>query len=170
MKKNRYEITNNLALQIMIAQQISRCRFTLKLTQTNVTQRLGLNDSYLSRWENQLATMPLNRLIEIALLFGVRLEDLVTEGQICPKLTGYKNSGREKAVILSGIGDRISEQRKKQGLELNHLALVTGLSETSVAKWGSSNIYPFPTCTQAYNLSRLFKIDIDHLLPILDYR
>lgn len=66
-------------LKYTIAQNILRCRTTLGITQLELAEKLNYSDKSISKWERGVAIPDVIVLKQMADLFGVKVDDLLTE-------------------------------------------------------------------------------------------
>ena len=85
----------------VVAKNISELRSACGMTQIGLAERLNYSDKSVSKWERGESLPDVSVLMEIAAMFGVTLDYLVTED--------HDGHGREKAVASVG-----EEERKKK--------------------------------------------------------
>lgn len=69
----------------IVGQAIARQRIRCKLSQEQVAERLGIGTEAVSRIERGIVTPNVERLIELAAVFGCDAADLLTEGSTRPE-------------------------------------------------------------------------------------
>ena len=85
----------------IIAQNLTKLRQANNLTQLDLAERLNYSDKSISKWEHGDATPPINVLKDIADLYGVSLDFLVSENpnEVYDKTYGNKNNNKNKIII-----------------------------------------------------------------------
>ena len=85
----------------IIAQNLTKLRQANNLTQLELAERLNYSDKSISKWEHGDATPPINVLKDIADLYGVSLDFLVSENpnEVYDKTYGNKNNNKNKIII-----------------------------------------------------------------------
>lgn len=69
----------------MVGQAIARQRVRCKLSQEQVAERLGIGSEAVSRIERGIVMPNVERLVELADVFGCETADLLTEGSSRPE-------------------------------------------------------------------------------------
>lgn len=90
----------------IIAQNLTKLRTTNNLTQSELAEKLNYTDKSISKWEHGDAMPPIDVLKEIADLYGVSLDFLVTENtnEAYVKKHEQNGSNPNKAIItLLGV-------------------------------------------------------------------
>lgn len=87
-------------LKKIIKNNLVKYRKNAGLTQVQLAQKLGYSDKSISKWEREEGVPDIYILKEIADLYGVTVNDLISEKQELPKkLTLPKISKRNKIII-----------------------------------------------------------------------
>jgi len=68
-----------------VGQAIARQRLRCKLSQEQVAEKLGIGSEAVSRIERGIVIPNVERLVELAAIFGCETADLVTEGSSRPE-------------------------------------------------------------------------------------
>ena len=77
--------TESKQLTEMVGQAIARQRVRCKLSQEQVAERLGIGSEAVSRIERGIVMPNVERLVELANVFGCQTADLLTEGSSRPE-------------------------------------------------------------------------------------
>ena len=77
--------TESKQLAEMVGQAIARQRVRCKLSQEQVAERLGIGSEAVSRIERGIVMPNVERLVELAGIFGCETADLLTEGSSRPE-------------------------------------------------------------------------------------
>lgn len=95
--------TKSKQLAEFVGQAIARQRIRCKLSQEQVAEKLGIGSEAVSRIERGVVMPNIERLIELATVFGCETADLLTEGS-----TRQEDQARRLQGLLSVLdaGDR----------------------------------------------------------------
>lgn len=95
--------TKSKQLAEFVGQAIARQRIRCKLSQEQVAEKLGIGSEAVSRIERGVVMPNIERLIELAAVFGCETADLLTEGS-----TRQEDQARRLQGLLSVLdaGDR----------------------------------------------------------------
>ena len=95
--------TKSKQLAELVGQAIARQRIRCKLSQEQVAEKLGIGSEAVSRIERGVVMPNIERLIELATVFGCETADLLTEGS-----TRQEDQARRLQGLLSVLdsGDR----------------------------------------------------------------
>lgn len=95
--------TKSKQLAEFVGQAIARQRIRCKLSQEQVAEKLGIGSEAVSRIERGVVMPNIERLIELATVFGCETADLLTEGS-----TRQEDQARRLQGLLSLLdaGDR----------------------------------------------------------------
>ena len=95
--------TKSKQLAEFVGQAIARQRIRSKLSQEQVAEKLGIGSEAVSRIERGVVVPNIERLIELATVFGCETADLLTEGS-----TRQEDQARRLQGLLSVLdsGDR----------------------------------------------------------------
>ena len=95
--------TKSKQLAEFVGQAIARQRIRCKLSQERVAEKLGIGSEAVSRIERGVVMPNIERLIELATVFGCETADLLTEGS-----TRQEDQARRLQGLLSVLdaGDR----------------------------------------------------------------
>lgn len=95
--------TKSKQLAEFVGQAIARQRIRSKLSQEQVAEKLGIGSEAVSRIERGVVMPNIERLIELATVFGCETADLLTEGS-----TRQEDQARRLQGLLSALdsGDR----------------------------------------------------------------
>jgi transcriptional regulator with XRE-family HTH domain len=145
--------------------RIKKVRLRLGADKKIVQERLKCNRTDLALWEKKKA-IPFYRFVEICCLYGISMNDMIGSGQLCPRLTGYENLGRQKTDIIGGMGERIKKIRVDAGVSILHLATEINVSSLTIVKWESELAYP--NIRRCIILSEALGTKIDNFVPLLD--
>ncbi len=77
--------TDSKLLAEVVGQAIARQRVRCKLSQEQVAERLGIGSEAVSRIERGVVTPNVERLVELAAIFGCETADLLTKGSSRPE-------------------------------------------------------------------------------------
>lgn len=77
--------TESKQLTKLVGQAIARQRVRCKLSQEQVAERLGIGSEAVSRIERGIVMPNVERLVELANVFGCQTADLLTEGSSRPE-------------------------------------------------------------------------------------
>lgn len=77
--------TDSKQLAELVGQAIARQRTRCKLSQEQVAERLGIGSEAVSRIERGIVMPNVERLVELATIFGCETADLLTEGSSRPE-------------------------------------------------------------------------------------
>ncbi|TFA83832.1 DNA-binding XRE family transcriptional regulator [Pseudomonas sp. LAIL14HWK12:I2] len=77
--------TESKQLAELVGQAIARQRARCKLSQEQVAEKLGIGSEAVSRIERGIVMPNIERLVELAAVFGCETADLLTEGSSRPK-------------------------------------------------------------------------------------
>ncbi|BAU72379.1 helix-turn-helix domain-containing protein [Metapseudomonas furukawaii] len=77
--------TDSKQLAEVVGQAIARQRVRRKLSQEQVAERLGVGSEAVSRIERGVVMPNVERLVELAAIFGCETADLLTEGSSRPE-------------------------------------------------------------------------------------
>ena len=77
--------TESKQLTELVGQAIARQRVRCKLSQEQVAERLGIGSEAVSRIERGIVMPNVERLVELANVFGCQTADLLTEGSSRPE-------------------------------------------------------------------------------------
>lgn len=96
--------TKSKQLAEFVGQAIARQRIRCKLSQEQVAEKLGIGSEAVSRIERGVVMPNIERLIELATVFGCETADLLTEGS-----TRQEDQARRLQGLLSVLdaGDRM---------------------------------------------------------------
>ena len=89
-------------LKKIIAKNISELRREAGMTQLDLAERLNYSDKAVSKWESGASVPDVGVLLEIAKLFGVTVDYLLTEEHIVPveAPSAEKESGRKRKHLV----------------------------------------------------------------------
>lgn len=82
----------------VVGQAIARQRVRCRLSQEQVAERLGIGSEAVSRIERGVVMPNVERLVELAAIFGCETADLLTEGSSRPE-----DQARRLQVLLSPL-------------------------------------------------------------------
>ncbi|MDR6579319.1 helix-turn-helix transcriptional regulator [Pseudomonas extremaustralis] len=88
--------TKSKQLAELVGQAIARQRIRCKLSQEQVAEKLGIGSEAVSRIERGVVMPNIERLIELATVFGCETADLLTEGS-----TRQEDQARRLQGLLS---------------------------------------------------------------------
>lgn len=88
--------TKSKQLAELVGQAIARQRMRCKLSQEQVAEKLGIGSEAVSRIERGVVMPNIERLIELATVFGCETADLLTEGS-----TRQEDQARRLQGLLS---------------------------------------------------------------------
>lgn len=88
--------TESKQLAELVGQAIARQRIRCKLSQEQVAEKLGIGSEAVSRIERGVVMPNIERLIELATVFGCETADLLTEGS-----TRQEDQARRLQGLLS---------------------------------------------------------------------
>lgn len=88
--------TKSKQLAELVGQAIARQRIRCKLSQEQVAEKLGIGSEAVSRIERGVVVPNIERLIELATVFGCETADLLTEGS-----TRQEDQARRLQGLLS---------------------------------------------------------------------
>ena len=77
--------TESKQLAELVGQAIARQRSRCKLSQEQVAEKLGIGSEAVSRIERGIVMPNIERLVELAAIFGCETADLLTEGSSRPE-------------------------------------------------------------------------------------
>ena len=159
-----------------IGQKLRKVRIHSGLTQQELADKLGVSKAIVSAYE-QNKTMPnFVRLVELARMFGVSTDYLLSYGDehlddkfnISPVKPAADPGDNEKAVRLGGrlmgIGAQIKELREERGLSRQKLADDLSLSVTSIRKY--ENDLAAPSYGTLLDMARYFDVTTERLFGI----
>ena len=63
--------------QVKIGKFIAECRKKENLTQMQLAEKLGITDRAISKWENGNSTPDLEKIVKLAEIFNVSLDELI---------------------------------------------------------------------------------------------
>ena len=98
-----------------------------RLTQIELAEKLGISIATLRRWEAGETTPNGTRIIELANIFRVSPEDIVTDGErresaipagILPSMSARTNGTNGGMLVFEGEGTRIELPPTERGYEL----------------------------------------------------
>lgn len=91
--------TKSKQLAELVGQAIARQRVRCKLSQEQVAEKLGIGSEAVSRIERGIVMPNIERLVELAAVFGCETADLLTEGSSRPE-----DQARRLYGLLSRLG------------------------------------------------------------------
>ena len=89
-------------IKVIIAKNIVAYRTSLGITQIELAEKLNYSDKSVSKWERALGVPDILVLKEMAELFGVKVDDLITPHENSEKIVlPDKRSKRAKRVLIT---------------------------------------------------------------------
>ena len=89
---------NDEKLKAIIGSNIAACRKQCRLTQASLAEKLNYSDKAVSKWERGESMPDVLTLVQIAELFGVSVNDLLTDPNMLPEDISPVVEKMEKAV------------------------------------------------------------------------
>ncbi len=101
---------NDEKLKVVLGKNIAAFRKQQRLTQAGLAEKLNYSDKAVSKWERGESIPDVLTLVQIAELFGISVNDLVTDPNELPEHTSAVVDKMEKAVekTLKRKADKIS--------------------------------------------------------------
>jgi transcriptional regulator with XRE-family HTH domain len=90
-------------LKALIGQRIAEARLKLGLTQEELAERVGLAAENLSRAERGKALLKVNKLVAVADVLGVSIDDLARGREIAPRPVETPRRGRAVTRLVQKI-------------------------------------------------------------------
>ncbi|HCM91823.1 MAG TPA: hypothetical protein DIS78_04580 [Lachnospiraceae bacterium] len=159
---------------ISIGKNLRRIRIYNGMTQQELADRLGVSKAIISSYEQNKSMPNFNKLIEIARMFNVTTDYLLSHGDeylderfTLPPVTADPDEAG-KAGKLSGrrmgIGAQIRELREAKGLSRQELADALSLSVTIIGKY--ENDVAAPSYGTLIEIARYFNVTTERLFGI----
>ncbi|MBQ3491772.1 MAG: helix-turn-helix transcriptional regulator [Oscillospiraceae bacterium] len=89
---------NDEKLKVVLGKNIALFRKQQSLTQAGLAEKLNYSDKAVSKWERGESIPDVLTLVQIAELFGISVNDLLTDPNELPEYTGVVVEKMEKAV------------------------------------------------------------------------
>ena len=101
---------NDELLKVMLGKNIAAYRKRHGLTQAGLAEKLNYSDKAVSKWERGESVPDVLTLVQLADLFGITVNDLLTDPNQLPEKTGAVVGKMEKAVekTLKRKADKLS--------------------------------------------------------------
>ena len=101
---------NDEKLKAILGSNIAACRKQHGLTQAGLAEKLNYSDKAVSKWERGESIPDVLTLVQVAELFGISVNDLLTDPNILPEEKGPVVERMEKAVekTLKRKADKMS--------------------------------------------------------------
>ena len=167
---------------ISIGKNLRKVRIYNGMSQQELADKLGTSKAVISSYEQNKSRPTFATLIELARMFNVTTDYLLSFGddyldekfEISPIMEGDEDNERARQLSgrRMGIGRQIRELREEKGLSRKELADALSLSVTIVGKYENDQAAPsYGTLLQIaryFNVTteRLFGIDTGRMLDI----
>lgn len=156
-----------------IGEKLRKLRINKGLTQQELADRLGLTKAVVSTYEQDIHMPGFTNLIEMARLFGVTTDYLLSAGDdhLDEKLNDPDRDEdcdgdkvRRLGERLMGIGKQIRELREERGMSRQELA--TGLSLSTMAIGKYERDIMAPSYGTLMDMARFFNVSTEKLFGI----
>ena len=77
--------------QIKIGKFIAECRKKVNLTQMQLSEKLGITDKAISKWERGIAMPDTSIMLELCEILGISVNELLSGEKICMENNDQKN-------------------------------------------------------------------------------
>ena len=77
--------------QIKIGKFIAECRKKVNLTQMQLSEKLGITDKAISKWERGIAMPDTSIMLELCEILGINVNELLSGEKICMENNDQKN-------------------------------------------------------------------------------
>ena len=161
---------------IGIGKKLRKVRICSGMTQQELADKLGVTKAIISAYEKNKTMPSFIRLVELAELFDVSTDYLLSFGDehldekydVSPVMTVSASGNNDKTARLSkrfmGIGNQIRELREERGLSRQKLADALSLSVTSIQKY--ENDIAAPSYGTLLDMARYFDVSTERLFGI----
>ncbi len=160
--------------EINIGKKIRKVRIHSGMSQQELADRLGTTNIVISNYERGKAMPDYERLIELAGMFNVSTDYLLSFGdeylderfEISPTTADIGENNRTIKLYgrRMGIGDQIRKLREERGLKSQELADGLSLPVTIVRKY--ENDLAIPSYETLLKIARYFNVTTEKLLGI----
>lgn len=154
---------DNKQMQMNLGKNISELRKKNNMTQEELANRLGISPQAVSKWENESSCPDIALLPELACIFGITIDEL---------MTGEKQSDTNKKNTLFGKTpsrtnhtiqiDIINQIGKKSTIKLPLGIVKTGLKIGSMFGLDNNTADAIGTMAESENFGEVVNIDGDN--------
>jgi len=109
-------------LKVLIGQRIAEARQTVGLTQEELAERIGLASENLSRAERGRSLLKTDKLIAVADVLGVSLNDLARGREVIPKPIETPRRSRAVTRLVQRI-DTLDDETARHAMKLLNVFL-----------------------------------------------
>ncbi len=106
--------------QIKIGRFIAECRKKVNLTQMQLSEKLGITDKAISKWERGISMPDTSIMLELCEILGISVNELLSGEKICMENNDHKN---EQLLI-----DMAKELEKKNKTIWNVMWIIMAVS------------------------------------------
>lgn len=125
-------------------------RQSKKLSQQEIADKLNIDRSSISRWENGDMEATISNAILLSKYFNISLNDFI-----------FKDLAAENNVS-NLFSKNLKYLREKRNLSKNKLSELIGVNQTTIGRWESKEITP--SIDNAESVAKIFNISISDLL------
>ena len=153
--------------------KLRKVRIHSGMTQQDLADRLGVSKAVVSSYEQDVSTPSFVKLIDIARLFDVSTDYLLSVGdeymderfkEPAEGDSGSKDKAKRLTDRFMGIGDQIRELREERGLSRQELAAALSLSTMAIGKYERDVMAP--SYGTLIDMARFFDVSTEKLFGV----